>query len=243
MTWGSRWRLGSMRQGGSTDMTIGIRCLLVDEPAEARRLATRARRDSIIERRQIEARMQTEALAAVRGLADPIRRTTWRNGLCLFDESWHQGVVGLVASRIKDRNQPAGDRLCAPGRWRDLRGSASARSPGLHIRDVLDAIAAQPDAHRALRRPCDGGRHDACTRRISIEFAAGFRCGGRPAGLAGGQLAGCHRNRWRTDRGGAGTGDRRRAARRGTLGAAVSGAELSTAFSWCAIPASSGSGT
>ena len=129
--------------GRLEDMTIGIQCLLADDIASATALATRL--DGINrERRQIEARMQADALAAVRGLADPMSRTTRRNGLCLFDESWHQGVVGLVASRIKDRtSRPviafarAGDGV--------LRGSARS-VPGLHIRDVLDAIAArQPD--------------------------------------------------------------------------------------------------
>jgi single-stranded-DNA-specific exonuclease len=124
--------------GRLDDMTIGIQCLLEDDVTTAMALATRL--DGINrERRQIEARMQTDALAALRGLDDPLSRAAQRNGLCLFDESWHQGVVGLVASRIKDRtNRPviafarAGDGV--------LRGSARS-VPGLHIRDVLDAIA------------------------------------------------------------------------------------------------------
>ncbi len=129
--------------GRLEDMTIGIQCLLADEVQEATALASRL--DGINrERRQIEARMQSDALAALRGLADPMSRAAQRNGLCLFDESWHQGVVGLVASRIKDRtNRPviafarAGDGV--------LRGSARS-VPGLHIRDVLDAIATRkPD--------------------------------------------------------------------------------------------------
>jgi len=129
--------------GRLEDMTIGIQCLLADDVATAATLATRL--DAINrERRQIEARMQTDALAALRGLDDPTRRAAQRNGLCLFDESWHQGVVGLVASRIKDRtSRPviafarAGDGV--------LRGSARS-VPGLHIRDVLDAIAVRkPD--------------------------------------------------------------------------------------------------
>jgi single-stranded-DNA-specific exonuclease len=126
--------------GRLEDMTIGIQCLLADDAAAANVLATRL--DAINrERRQIEARMQADALAALRGLDDPLSRAAQRNGLCLFDESWHQGVVGLVASRIKDRtNRPviafarAGDGV--------LRGSARS-VPGLHIRDVLDAIAAR----------------------------------------------------------------------------------------------------
>ena len=129
--------------GRLEDMTIGIQCLLADEVQAATALATRL--DGINrERRQIEARMQSDALAALRGLADPLSRAAQRNGLCLFDESWHQGVVGLVASRIKDRtNRPviafarAGDGV--------LRGSARS-VPGLHIRDVLDAIAVRKPA-------------------------------------------------------------------------------------------------
>ena len=129
--------------GRLEDMTIGIQCLLADDAAGATALATRL--DAINrERRQIEARMQADALAALRGLADPMSRAAQRSGLCLFDESWHQGVVGLVASRIKDRT---GRPVIAFARAGDgvLRGSARS-VPGLHIRDVLDAIATrQPD--------------------------------------------------------------------------------------------------
>src|SRR5580698_3641277 len=124
--------------GRLEDMTIGIQCLLTDEVHTATALALRL--DGINrERRQIEARMQADALAALRGLDDPLRRAAQRNGLCLFDESWHQGVVGLVASRIKDRT---GRPVIAFARAADgvLRGSARS-VPGLHIRDVLDAIA------------------------------------------------------------------------------------------------------
>jgi single-stranded-DNA-specific exonuclease len=129
--------------GRLEDMTIGIQCLLADDVATANLLATRL--DGINrERRQIEARMQADALAALRGLDDPLSRAAQRNGLCLFDESWHQGVVGLVASRIKDRT---GRPVIAFARAADgvLRGSARS-VPGLHIRDVLDSIAARkPD--------------------------------------------------------------------------------------------------
>jgi single-stranded-DNA-specific exonuclease len=129
--------------GRLDDMTIGIQCLLADDPASATALATRL--DGINrERRQIEARMQADALAALRGVADPLSRAAQRSGLCLFDESWHQGVVGLVASRIKDRT---GRPVIAFARAGDgvLRGSARS-VPGLHIRDVLDAIATRKPA-------------------------------------------------------------------------------------------------
>jgi single-stranded-DNA-specific exonuclease len=126
--------------GRLEDMTIGIQCLLADDVATANLLATRL--DGINrERRQIEARMQADALAALRGLDDPLSRAAQRNGLCLFDESWHQGVVGLVASRIKDRTSRP---VIAFARAADGELRGSARSvPGLHIRDVLDTIAAR----------------------------------------------------------------------------------------------------
>jgi single-stranded-DNA-specific exonuclease len=127
--------------GRIDDMSIGIQCLLADESDEAARLA--ARLDELNqERRGIEARMQQEALAAVSVLRDAAAGAdSERCGVCLFDESWHQGVVGLVASRIKDRlRRPVIAFARADGAT--LRGSARSIS-GIHIRDVLDGVAAR----------------------------------------------------------------------------------------------------
>lgn len=127
--------------GRIDDMSIGIQCLLADDAAQARQLAGRL--DALNqERRSIEARMQEEALRAVRILREPVGPA--RAGVCLYDPGWHQGVVGLVASRIRERLRrpviafaPAADGL--------LRGSARS-SPGIHVRDVLERIAArEPD--------------------------------------------------------------------------------------------------
>ncbi len=129
--------------GRIDDMTIGIQCLLADDLATAERLA--ARLDELNqERRSIEARMQQLALAAVRCLDDPGPDALQRSGVCLFDESWHQGVVGLVASRVKDRvRRPV--IAFAIADETNLRGSARSVA-GIHIRDVLDAIATRhPD--------------------------------------------------------------------------------------------------
>lgn len=126
--------------GRLDDMSIGIRCLLADSDAEAMALATRL--DQLnVERREIEARMQGVALAAVKGLREPDANAATRHGVCLFDADWHQGVVGLVASRIKDRVRRP---VIAFARNADgtLRGSARS-VPGIHIRDVLDSIAAR----------------------------------------------------------------------------------------------------
>jgi single-stranded-DNA-specific exonuclease len=126
--------------GRIDDMSIGIQCLLSDDRAEAARLACRL--DELNdERRAIEARMQQEALTAVRALGDAAPGAPQRSGVCLFDESWHQGVVGLVASRVKDRlRRPV--IAFAHADAATLRGSARS-IPGVHIRDVLDGVAAR----------------------------------------------------------------------------------------------------
>ncbi|HEX9139956.1 MAG TPA: DHHA1 domain-containing protein, partial [Steroidobacteraceae bacterium] len=125
--------------GRLTDMSIGIRCLLSDEAAQAQQLA--AELDALnAQRRGIEASMQEQALLAVRSLLGPTA-TAQRAGVCLFDPHWHQGVVGLVASRIKERLRRP---VVAFARADDGRLRGSARSvPGVHVRDVLDAIAAR----------------------------------------------------------------------------------------------------
>ncbi len=123
--------------GRLDDMSLGVECLLTDDMAEAQQLATRLS-ELNEERREIEQRMQSEALAAVARLHLDAQGEC-PAGLCLYDESWHQGVVGLVASRVKDRvHRP----VVALARAEDgtLRGSARSVT-GVHIRDVLAAIA------------------------------------------------------------------------------------------------------
>ncbi|HET9474614.1 MAG TPA: DHHA1 domain-containing protein, partial [Steroidobacteraceae bacterium] len=130
--------------GRLDDMSIGIRCLLTDSETEALALATRL--DQLnVERREIEAKMQGAALAAVSSLrhhgqqGDPGGPV--RHGVCLFDPDWHQGVVGLVAGRIKERVRRPVIAFARAGDGQ-LRGSARS-VPGIHIRDVLDGIAAR----------------------------------------------------------------------------------------------------
>jgi single-stranded-DNA-specific exonuclease len=126
--------------GRLDDMSIGIRCLLADDPELAAGLA--ARLDQLNqERKAIEARMQAEALDAVRGLAERSAGGAGRCGLTLFDESWHQGVVGLVAGRVKERTRRPVIAFAEAGEGL-LRGSARSVA-GLHIRDALAAIAAR----------------------------------------------------------------------------------------------------
>ena len=128
--------------GRLTDMSVGIACLLADDPADAVRLAQQLAKLNE-ERREIENRMQQGAIGlaaeAVQGDAG-----VESLGLCLFDESWHQGVVGLVAGRVKERlHRP----VIAFARAADgsLRGSARSVA-GVNIRDALDSIATRhPD--------------------------------------------------------------------------------------------------
>jgi single-stranded-DNA-specific exonuclease len=124
--------------GRLEDMTLGIDCLLTDDASEARELAGRlAQLNS--DRRELEARMQGEALVQVDALIATLEGAL-PAGLCLFDEGWHQGVIGLVASRVKERlHRPV--IAFAPGDPGWLKGSARS-VPGLHVRDVLDAVAA-----------------------------------------------------------------------------------------------------
>ncbi|MDO8595120.1 MAG: single-stranded-DNA-specific exonuclease RecJ, partial [Sulfuricaulis sp.] len=124
--------------GRLTDMSLGIECLLTDDSAAAQDMAGKL--DALNrERRTIEATMQKQALAAIASLH--LDMATLPRGLCLFDESWHQGVIGLVASRIKEHtHRPV--IAFAPVSDSEIKGSARS-VPGLHIRDALDAVAAR----------------------------------------------------------------------------------------------------
>jgi single-stranded-DNA-specific exonuclease len=124
--------------GRLKDMSLGIECLLTDDGANARELAVRL--DELNrERREIEARMQDDALRALEKLAVDAADPALPFGLCMFNEEWHQGVVGLVASRMKDRlHRP----VIAFARAEDGTLKGSARSvEGVHIRDALEAVS------------------------------------------------------------------------------------------------------
>lgn len=128
--------------GRMDDMSIGIDCLLSDSDGEARRLAVVL--DQLNQdRRAVEGGMREEALSELQrlhlgdGASMPF-------GLCLYNPDWHQGVIGILASRIKERvHRPvivftdAGEGI--------IKGSARS-VPGVHIRDALDAVASShPD--------------------------------------------------------------------------------------------------
>ncbi len=123
--------------GRLDDMSIGIECLLADDPKQALRLAGVLTQLNE-ERRDIEKRMQGEAINIAAGIRFS-ESGEESYGLCLFDAGWHQGIVGLVAGRIKDRlHRP----VVAFARNADgsLRGSARSTS-GVNIRDALERIS------------------------------------------------------------------------------------------------------
>jgi single-stranded-DNA-specific exonuclease len=122
--------------GRMEDMSIGIRCLLTDDREEAMELATEL--DAINHHRKArQAEMQQEALEQLKELLSSLKGSELPAGLCLHDDAWHQGIVGLVASRIKDAVHRPVFAFAPESTGSDvLKGSGRSIS-GLHIRDVL----------------------------------------------------------------------------------------------------------
>ena len=131
--------------GRLEDMALGIECLLTDDDAHALRLATQL--DAINrERRDLQDQMlqQAEAMAADCIAAIESGSDSGDAALCVFEAEWHPGVVGLVASRLKERLHRPVIAFAPGGEDGLLRGSARSIR-GFHIRDALaDVAAAQP---------------------------------------------------------------------------------------------------
>ncbi|MCU1721408.1 single-stranded-DNA-specific exonuclease RecJ [Pseudomonas sp. 5P_5.1_Bac1] len=122
--------------GRLDDMSLGIECLLSEDPQLARDMA--AQLDELNQdRKSIEQGMQREALAQLKDL--PVESMPF--GLCLFEADWHQGVIGILASRMKERYHRPTIAFADAGEGM-LKGSARS-VPGFHIRDALDAVAAR----------------------------------------------------------------------------------------------------
>jgi single-stranded-DNA-specific exonuclease len=125
--------------GRLDDISRGIQCLLTDDPAQALELAQELEQLNQ-DRKAIEQGMQQEALKIVDDL--PLDgQQELPAALCLYQADWHQGVVGLLASRIKEKfHRPVA--VFANDKEGILKGSVRS-IPGLHIRDALDAVATQ----------------------------------------------------------------------------------------------------
>ncbi|MGH8114654.1 MAG: single-stranded-DNA-specific exonuclease RecJ, partial [Rhodanobacteraceae bacterium] len=126
--------------GRLEDMTIGVECLLSDDPSHARALAATLH-DINAQRRDLQTSMVEDAIAKLDGIdvGDAL-------GVSLFDPGWHPGIVGLVASKLKERLYrpvvafaPVGEDAGDEG---ELRGSARS-VPGFHIRDALADVEAR----------------------------------------------------------------------------------------------------
>jgi len=126
--------------GRLSDMTIGIECLLTDDAGRALELAKTL--DTINrERREIEGQMREQALRVAESLFEDATQAP--PAICVFDPEFHEGVVGIVASRIKDKlHRPAFVFASsgATGHSHELKGSGRS-IVGFHLRDALDLVA------------------------------------------------------------------------------------------------------
>jgi len=124
--------------GRMDDMSLGIQCLLTDDDSFAREIAVQL--DMLNQdRKEVEGQMKNEAMALLADMK-AFDEQHVPAGVCLYDANWHQGVIGILASRVKDRlHRPV--IAFAPADHGELKGSARSIS-GVHIRDVLSDIAA-----------------------------------------------------------------------------------------------------
>lgn len=123
--------------GRLEDMSLGIECLLAPDKGTAERIALRLDRLNN-ERKQIESTMQAQASTELQKLQ---LNGALPSGLCLYDSTWHQGVIGILASRVKEKfHRPV--IIFAQASAHELKGSARS-VPGLHIRDAIDAVASR----------------------------------------------------------------------------------------------------
>ncbi|MCW8973487.1 MAG: single-stranded-DNA-specific exonuclease RecJ [Gammaproteobacteria bacterium] len=135
--------------GRMEDMTLGINCLLSESLEQARRLALRLE-ELNHQRRAVEGDMRDEALAEVERLHLD-ERSELPFGFCLYNPDWHEGVIGILASRIKEKlHRPVIVFTDAAGG--EIKGSARSVK-GVHIRDALDSVAA---AHPELLKKFGG---------------------------------------------------------------------------------------
>jgi len=120
--------------GRLEDISVGIECLLTDSLDTASEYARLL--DQInSERRDIESTMREQAF----GFVDKLGEQRWPNCVCVYEKSWHQGIVGLIAARVRERcHRPV--IAFAREDERSLKGSARS-IPGVHIRDLLEAIS------------------------------------------------------------------------------------------------------
>jgi single-stranded-DNA-specific exonuclease len=164
--------------GRLSDMTLGIECLMTDDVGRAGELAKTL--DSINrERRDVEAGMREQAEALLEGLMQGELAELAPPALAIYDAGFHEGVVGIVASRLKDRvHRPT--FVFARGQDGSLKGSGRS-IPGFHLRDALDLMAKRHPGvlkrfgGHAMAAGCtineaDLGAFDAAFQQVALEW-------------------------------------------------------------------------
>ena len=154
--------------GRLEDMSLGIECLLCDDPEVATDIA-QSLHELNAERREIETQMRDQALASLEILDESVLGDAQAaRGICLYQSDWHEGVVGILAARIKEKyHRPT--IAFTNSSEHELKGSARS-IPGVHIRDVLDTVAAKnPGLITKF-----GGHAMAAGLSLPVENYAGF---------------------------------------------------------------------
>ena len=135
--------------GRLDDMSLGIECLLSNDLNAAMDMAI-ALDDLNIERRAIEEEMKADAIALMEELDEDLLEGELPEVICLYKANWHQGVIGILAARIREKyHRPTiifapADDSDVDNDYREIKGSARS-IPTIHIRDVLDTVASQYD--------------------------------------------------------------------------------------------------
>jgi len=156
--------------GRLEDMATGIRCLLSSDSNEAMQMASQL--DELNQQRKgMQEKMQAEAMQQLTSLLDSLREQALPQALCLFDESWHQGIVGLVASRVKDAVHRPVIAFAPEAEGATLLKGSARSVRGLHIRDVLARVDAQsPGMMKAF-----GGHAMAAGLTLEVEYLEKFK--------------------------------------------------------------------
>jgi len=122
--------------GRLEDMSLGIECLISDDASSCQSIANNLHQLNI-ERREIEAGMLDQAMTELDKTINSVQQHELPSALVLYNEEWHQGVIGILASRVKERfNRPV---IAFAADDQQIKGSARSIK-GLHIRDALDLI-------------------------------------------------------------------------------------------------------
>ena len=155
--------------GRMEDMATGIRCLLSPDSNEAMQLAGQLEQLNL-QRKNMQEQMQGQAMQQITDLLQSLKGRELPSVLCLFETSWHQGIVGLVASRVKDAVHRPVFAFAPESEGSELLKGSARSVKGLHIRDVLAYV----DAHQPGMMQAFGGHAMAAGLTLNSDKLAGF---------------------------------------------------------------------